>query len=74
MFRWKKNNLAVGMVALGVAIAHNHMSRFKEQSILTGRTWFANHLPKMREEISVQIVCVSGGWGNLKSFLLFLAK
>ncbi len=69
-----KNNSTVGMVALVVAIAHKHMPRSKEQSILTGRTGFANHLPKVREEISVQIVGVSGGWGNLKFFLLLLAK
>ncbi len=35
------------MTAVVVAIAHKHTFRFKEQSILTSRAGFANHLPRI---------------------------
>ncbi len=56
----EKNNSVVGMVAFVVAIAHNHMSLFIEQSILTCRAGFANRRRRIREAIPVR-VCEGGG-------------
>ncbi len=36
-----------GMAAVVIAIAHKHMFRFKEQSMLTSTAVFAYHLPRI---------------------------
>ncbi len=41
------NSSSTGMAALGIAIAHKHTIRFKEQGILTSRAVFAYRLPRI---------------------------
>ncbi len=53
----------MGIAAVVIAIAHKHTSRFKEQSILTTRAVFANHLPRIGilNENNDETGSVSGG-------------
>ncbi len=41
------NSSFTGKAAVVIAIAHKHMFRFQEQSILTSRAVFANRLPRI---------------------------
>ncbi len=61
------------MAAVVIAISHKHAFRFKEQSILTNRTVFANRQPRIGisgwNNDSTAYLC---GGRSLPSFYLFL--
>ncbi len=62
------------MAAVGIAIAHKHTFRFKEQNMLTSRAVFANRLPRIGilNRRAVQLVCEENEFIYLFFFFLYI--